>query len=119
MSKRYDWTKPTGIVGIKADKGKRDWSFLRIIAQPLGEVMDILQLGDVKYPSETNDNWKRVPDAKRRYTAALGRHIIDGWMQGETHDKETGKHHLAHAISNCLFLLWFELNSYPDDKENK
>lgn len=106
-------------VGIKNDSGKRQWWFFQNILEPMQEVIDILAIGNEKYPSPTGDNWKKVPNAKKRYTSAVWRHFVDGWMQGETHDRETGKHHLAHAISNMLFLLWFEMKGYPEEDLKK
>lgn len=105
--------------GVKNDQGKRQWWLFGNILQPMQEVIDILALGDKKYPSPDGANWRRVPDAKRRYSSAVQRHYFDGWLMGETHDPETGKHHLAHAISNMLFLLWFEFNGYPEDVPKK
>lgn len=82
------------------------------------QVIDVLAYGDEKYKAEDGANWRRVPNAKIRYMSAFHRHYIDGWCAGETHDKETGKHHLAHAITNLMFLLWFEIRGYPKESTN-
>lgn len=96
--------------GVKHDKGKRQWWYLQGVSNEVGEVIDVLEYGDTKYPANDGCNWKRVENPGKRYTSALFRHIM-AWMQGEKYDPETGKHHLAHAITNCLFLMWFENNS--------
>ena len=53
------------------------------------------------------DNWQLVPDATRRYTDALMRHV-EAWREGERLDPESKLPHLAHAICCALFLIWFE-----------
>ena len=72
--------------------------------------------GDKKYPAKDGSNWKRVKDSRKRYYNATMRHLTS-WFDGEKNDPESGLHHLAHACSNLLFLLWFEFNGYPEDKE--
>jgi len=99
---------PVGTKGVKADKGKRQWWFLGNIIEPIQEVIDILEYGNTKYPADDGANWRLVPEAKKRYTSALYRHLTQ-WQLGERNDEETGKSHLAHAITNLCFLLWFEI----------
>jgi hypothetical protein len=50
------------------------------------------------------DGWRTVPDAKARYTAALGRHF-NAWRSGEEIDPESGLPHLAHVLCNAVFLV--------------
>jgi hypothetical protein len=38
---------------------------------------------------------------------ALYRHLML-WLNGESYDPESGKHHLAHAAWHCLTLIMFE-----------
>lgn len=86
----------------KFDADKPDWSLL-----PLAEVeqvVDVLTYGADKY---TRSGWRMVPEPRERYFSALMRHLA-AWRRGEQLDPETGMHHLAHAATNCLFLLWFE-----------
>ena len=85
--------------GKKLDAGKPRWSLFP--AGTLRKVLDVLEFGARKYDV---DNWKHVPDAKRRYYDAAMRHI-DAWWNGEQADQETGVHHLAHATCCLLFLL--------------
>lgn len=100
--------------GVKSDQGKTQWSYLPIPA--IKAVVDVMAYGDTKYPAPDGSNWKRVPDAKKRYYNAAMRHLTS-WWDGEQNDPETGYNHLAHACSNLLFLLWFEIKGYPETKE--
>lgn len=97
--------------GVKYDNGKPQWSLLPFKA--LGQVVEVLTYGARKY---SPDNWKKVPDARRRYTDAGFRHFT-AYASGETHDPETGKHHLAHAICCMLYLVAFDLGEH-NDKSN-
>lgn len=97
--------------GVKYDNGKPQWSLLPFKA--LGQVVDVLTYGATKY---SPDNWKKVPNARRRYTDAGFRHFT-AYASGETHDPETGKHHLAHAICCMLYLVAFDLGEH-NDKSN-
>ncbi len=54
--------------------------------------------------------WRKVPDAKARYSDALLRHLAAD-AQGERLDPESGLPHLAHAAWNALAIL--ELDQTP------
>lgn len=90
--------------GFKADKGKPDWSLLDLKA--LTGCVEVLTFGAEKY---ARDNWKKVPDGKNRYFAALMRHLT-AWQSGEKVDPESGKSHLDHAMCNLYFLKNFDEN---------
>ena len=64
-------------------------------------MVEVLTFGAQKYAP---DNWQLVPEAKRRYFAALERHVW-AWKMGEQVDPESGIHHLAHAMC-CLAFLY-------------
>ncbi len=98
--------------GVKYDNGKPQWSLLPFKA--LGQVVEVLTYGARKY---SPDNWKKVPDARRRYTDAGFRHFT-AYASGETHDPETGKHHLAHAICCMLYLVAFDLGEHNDKSDS-
>ena len=100
------FTKTTA--GVKYDNGKPQWSLLPFRA--LKEVVEVLTYGAKKYAP---DNWKKVPDARRRYIDAGFRHLT-AYTTGETNDPETGKHHLAHAICCLLYLVAFDLGEHHD-----
>ena len=101
--------KPTA--GVKYDNDKPQWSLLPFKA--LKEVVDVLTYGAKKYAP---DNWKKVPDAKRRYTDAGFRHFT-AYASGEKLDPETGKSHLAHAMCCLLYLLAFEVGEHHDKSD--
>lgn len=93
--------------GVKHDSGKRQWWFMWQFLPELEQVVDILDYGNKKYPADDGSNWRKVDNAKNRYTSAAMRHW-SAWLGGEKVDAETGKSHLAHMITNLLFLIWFE-----------
>lgn len=90
---------------VKADSGKLEWSLLPW--NEMEEVIEVLMEGAKKY---SPDNWKKCDDINR-YKNSLMRHVIS-YVKGEKIDlKEKGgdgKSHLAHAICNCLFLMYFD-----------
>lgn len=92
------------VKGIKYDGEKPRWDLLPL--RPIREIVKVLTYGAKKY---SDYNWTRVEPFKERYFAALMRHL-DAWRtDGETHDPESGLHHLAHAGCCLVFLLWYEL----------
>jgi hypothetical protein len=84
--------------GRKFDGGKLQYGLLPPLA--LKATVEILTFGAEKYEP---DNWKNVPDSKRRYFDAMQRHLW-AWKEGEQDDPETGKNHLAHAMCCLMFL---------------
>ena len=84
--------------GRKFDGDKLQYGLVPPLA--LKSMVEILTYGAQKY--EPN-NWKLVPDAKRRYFDAAMRHMWL-WLEGEQIDPETGKNHLAHALCNIAIL---------------
>jgi len=97
-------TKP----GVKHDQEKERYDLVPVLA--LEEVAKVLTAGAAKYDDE---NWRKVPNATRRYFSAAQRHLA--WVRkGQTHDQETKLHHYAHAITNLMFLLEKELEITKD-----
>lgn len=88
--------------GVKHDAGKPRWSLLPWRA--LEPVVQVLEHGAAKYAV---GNWKHVADAEARYLDAAFRHL-GAHADGERLDPESGLPHLAHAVTNVLFLLWFD-----------
>ena len=84
--------------GRKFDGGKPQYGLLPPMA--LRATVDVLTFGAEKYEP---DNWKFVPDSKRRYFDALQRHLWQ-WKEGEQTDQESGLPHLAHAMCCLMFL---------------
>ena len=85
--------------GEKFDEGKDRWDLLDFSA--LRDVVQVLTFGA---KAHGDNNWKKVPNAKERYFAALMRHVT-AWRTGELTDSETGKSHMAHIICNAMFLM--------------
>jgi len=85
--------------GRKFDAGKAQYGLLPPDA--LRQTVEVLTFGAAKYAP---DNWRYVPEAKRRYFDAAQRHLW-AWKGGEETDGETGNSHLAHAICCLMFLL--------------
>lgn len=85
--------------GRKFDGNKLEYGLIPPLA--LKEMVRVLTFGAQKYE---RDNWKVVPDSKRRYFDALQRHLW-AWKEGEKLDPESNIHHLAHAAC-CLFFLY-------------
>lgn len=89
----------------KYDEGKPKLSMIPIDVK--AEVAKVLEFGADKYG---RDNWSECEDSRRYIDAAL-RHI-DAYVSGEILDKESGRNHLAHAITNLMFV-------YEIDKKKK
>ena len=84
--------------GQKHDTGKPRMDLI----PPLMEIVvsRVLAFGAEKYGP---DNWRKVPDLRRRYIAAAKRHI-NALQQGEERDPESGLHHAAHAVCCLMFI---------------
>jgi hypothetical protein len=96
--------------GRKFDGGKLQYSLLPPLA--LKATVEILTFGAEKYEP---DNWKHVPDSKRRYFDAMQRHLW-AWKEGEQNDPETGKNHLAHAMCCLMFLYEHDVKYSLENK---
>lgn len=85
---------------MKFDKGKLRYGL--IPPQATKAIAQVLTYGAKKYKP---NNWQLgEPD---RYVDALYRHL-EAWRAGEKLDPESGLSHLAHAITNISFLIFFE-----------
>lgn len=94
--------------GRKFDGDKLRYDLIPPLAQE--EMVKVLTFGAQKYAP---DNWQLVPDSKRRYFAAMERHVW-AWKKGEQVDPESGIHHLAHAMC-CLAFLYEHDVKYSKD----
>lgn len=97
--------------GRKYDGGKLRYDLVPTLA--LEEVVKVITKGAEKYD---DDNWKNVPEGRRRYYAASMRHTQE-WKKGNPYDEEMGTHHIANAISNLMFILEKELQGWEDVPE--
>lgn len=112
-----DCTEPkyTPKAGIKYDQEKERYDLVPVLA--LEEVAKVLTAGAHKYNEDyEEENWRKVPNATRRYFSATQRHLAKV-RKGETHDAETKLHHYAHAITNLMFLLEKELENKIPTKD--
>ncbi len=85
---------------IKKDAGKNQLNL--VPADWFLKDGEVLTFGAQKYPA---NSWKQVDP--ERYKAAALRHLF-AYLNGETFDKESGLHHLAHARVNIGFLISLE-----------
>ncbi|QWV14433.1 dATP/dGTP diphosphohydrolase domain-containing protein [Marinobacter adhaerens] len=91
--------------GIKYDQEKPRMDLIPPLMEL--ETAKVLSVGAIKYHE---DNWRQVPDLRRRYIAAARRHI-NALSQGIMLDDETGLHHAAHAVCCLMFLGEVELEA--------
>lgn len=89
-------------VGPKYDEGKLRYDL--VPPQAIKALAETLTVGAAKYAP---NSWQQVPDAERRYTAALMRHF-EAYRSGEELDPETKLSHLSHCMANISFLLHFQ-----------
>lgn len=96
-------TQADGYHDKKADAGKARMDLLPWAA--LVEVGRVLAFGCIKY---SEDSWRDVPDARKRYLAAMLRHVA-AIQDGEATDPESGLSHAGHMACNALFVCWLTL----------
>lgn len=91
--------------GMKFGAEKLRWDLLPW--EELRDVVEILTVGAEKY--EPN-NWQQVEDPEKAFFRPLQGHIMDWHHKSKIDDEEggSGKSHLAHAVCNALFLMWFD-----------
>ena len=85
-------------LGMKFDTGKLQYSL--IPPETLSALASVLTYGAQKYAP---NNWQLVEHGETRYMDALFRHL-EAFRAGETHDPESGLHHLSHVLTNVAFL---------------
>lgn len=83
-------------------KGTKPERFDLIPPEALAEVARVYEFGSRKYDAH---NWRRGYAWSLSF-AALMRHAWAFW-RGETHDPESGLHHMAHVVFHCLSLITF------------
>ena len=97
--------------GKKYDAGKDRFDLIDDWAER--EFARALTWGATKYG---DDNWREVSELQNRYFAALRRHI-NSRRRGEVYDKETGLHHLAHAMACLHFMLAADIQDHGADED--
>ena len=115
VTKDFIEPKYVAKAGIKYDQEKERYDLVPVLA--LEEVAKVLTAGAHKYNEDyEEENWRKVPNATRRYFSATQRHLAKV-RKGEMHDTETKLHHYAHAITNLMFLLEKELENKVPTKD--
>lgn len=94
---------PPALEGRKYDAGKPQMSLIPPLAERAAA--EVLTFGARKYDPE---NWRKVPEARRRYLDAALRHINE-YRSGHPTDSDSGLPALAHAIVSLMFVLELEL----------
>jgi len=94
----YNLEEKSPSEGMKFDNGKLLYSL--IPPETLKALAEVLTYGAQKYAP---NNWQKVENGDIRYMDALFRHL-EAFRSGETHDPESGMHHLAHVLTNVAFL---------------
>ena len=91
-------------------KGVKQERFDLIPPVPLRELASVYGFGCQKYD---DNNWFRG----YKWGLSIGameRHL-NAWKAGETHDPESGLHHLAHVAWHCMTLMEFERSQRGTD----
>lgn len=108
---------PNGVAqhepGAKLDAGKIDMGLLyEGFPRALMAVADVATFGANKY---SRGGWQYVPGGRVRYKAALHRHLVESELS--PFDKESSRHHLAHAAWNALASLELQLRAEEYERD--
>ena len=95
--------------GVKYDGDKPRYDLIE--PKALEDLARVLTFGCKKYSDE---NWRHVENAEKRYYSALLRHV-EAWRRGDSLDEETGIPHLSHAMACLMFLHWFDSKKITKD----
>lgn len=83
---------------------KKDFDKLRWDLLPWASVEPIVQVLTYGAKKYSDNSWQKVESF--RYKGALYRHLV-AFEKGELVDDESGLPHLAHALTNLVFLYYF------------
>lgn len=86
---------------LRYDGGKPRYDL--IPCEPMDELAKVYEFGARKYAAR---NWEKGMSWGRCF-GSLMRHAWAFW-RGETHDPETGLHHMAHVAWNAFALLCYD-----------
>lgn len=98
----------------KYDAGKLDWSLMP--EEALEQVAKVLMFGKKYGAWNWLDNASQVEYS--RYLNAIERHL-KAYKRGANRDAESNLHHLAHVITNCLFLITYDSKEIGIDNRKK
>lgn len=88
--------------GLKYDEGKNRWDLV-----PFKYLDELVKVYTEGAKDHGDNRWQDI--SSERWFAALMRHIT-AWRNGQKIDPQYGLHHLAHAMWNCIALM------YKDDE---
>jgi hypothetical protein len=97
---------------LRYDAGKPRFDL--VPPDALEELAAVYAFGATKY---AEDNWTKGMAWRRCVGSAL-RHIF-AWASGEQNDRESGRHHLAHAAWNLFTLVAYEKRGLGNDDRVK
>jgi len=92
-----------GYFAVNATTDSECWEIIYLVSKELQIISEELEI----VPKYAPNNWQLVDNAEERYIDALYRHL-EAYRSGELTDDESHKSHLAHAITNVAFLIWFD-----------
>lgn len=98
--------------GKRYDAGKLRWD---LVPPEFERVVEVYTIGAAKY---SDRNWEKGMSWSR-CIGSLFRHIWRWWAYRETHDAETGCHHMAMAAWNCMALLTYDIRGVGTDDRVK
>lgn len=105
--------------GKKDDDGKAPvvQGLFRYFPRALKEVAQQSRYGHVKYDIPYEDeNWSRVEDGIGRYSDAMGRHLLDQFIDGPV-DRQSGEFKRLHATAIAWnALAYLELTLREEEK---
>lgn len=87
--------------GARFDSGKTRVDL--IPADILLELGEIYRMGAEKYDAT---NWRKGMPWTKVY-GPLQRHLLKAWVGLERDDPESGRHHIYHALWNCVALAYY------------
>ncbi len=83
--------------------------FRRSFSWALEAVARVKEFGANKYD---DDNWRHGGKPDAEYLDSLDRHL-DAFLNGEVYDKDSGCHHIGHAIWNLCALMELNYKNKP------
>lgn len=98
----------------KNDLGKLEWSLMP--EEALEQVVKVLMFGKKYGAWNWLDNANQVEYS--RFMDAIERHF-KAYKRGANRDAESNLHHLAHVITNCLFLMTYDIKTIGIDNRKK
>jgi hypothetical protein len=95
----------------KRDDSKIPW--INLPWDAMQEVGEVIRYGTKRHGPR---NWEIRDPKDADFVSAMLRHVI-AYAQGLRIDKESGRHHLAHAVANALFVIHHESRVEKSIKE--